>query len=158
MVLVCWAENACVTILAMSISPFFFFSSRRRHTRCSRDWSSDVCSSDLIQQSDPRVGGVPRAGRRIALADMLARPVQAPEQVTQVGLERLVALGAPQPSGFAEVFEGAAASGAAQAVGGCGEQARPPLPHGLDEAAERRLEDGIAGFETLLLGALLAQV
>src|SRR4030042_4663039 len=24
-----------------------FFSSRRRHTRCSRDWSSDVCSSDL---------------------------------------------------------------------------------------------------------------
>src|SRR5687768_450315 len=24
----------------------FFFSSRRRHTRCSRDWSSDVCSSD----------------------------------------------------------------------------------------------------------------
>src|SRR3989442_16006759 len=27
---------------------FFFFSSRRRHTRCGRDWSSDVCSSDLI--------------------------------------------------------------------------------------------------------------
>src|SRR5207245_5175065 len=25
----------------------FFFSSRRRHTRCYRDWSSDVCSSDL---------------------------------------------------------------------------------------------------------------
>src|SRR2546422_3796612 len=29
-------------------SLFFFFSSRRRHTRCSRDWSSDVCSSDLV--------------------------------------------------------------------------------------------------------------
>src|SRR5207253_3783302 len=27
---------------------FFFFSSRRRHTRWPRDWSSDVCSSDLI--------------------------------------------------------------------------------------------------------------
>src|SRR3989442_8493883 len=27
---------------------FFFFSSRRRHTRCGRDWSSDVCSSDLF--------------------------------------------------------------------------------------------------------------
>src|SRR5690606_39443110 len=27
---------------------FFFFSSRRRHTRFSRDWSSDVCSSDLV--------------------------------------------------------------------------------------------------------------
>src|SRR5699024_11761674 len=26
----------------------FFFSSRRRHTRSKRDWSSDVCSSDLI--------------------------------------------------------------------------------------------------------------
>src|SRR5690606_39807970 len=29
------------------ISMIFFFSSRRRHTRFSRDWSSDVCSSDL---------------------------------------------------------------------------------------------------------------
>src|SRR6266498_2983038 len=28
---------------------FFFFSSRRRHTRCGRDWSSDVCSSDLVR-------------------------------------------------------------------------------------------------------------
>src|SRR5690606_39739695 len=27
---------------------YFFFSSRRRHTRFSRDWSSDVCSSDLV--------------------------------------------------------------------------------------------------------------
>src|SRR2546422_8262201 len=34
----------------------FFFSSRRRHTRCSRDWSSDVCSSDLRRcESDARV-------------------------------------------------------------------------------------------------------
>src|SRR6266536_2035469 len=28
---------------------FFFFSSRRRHTRSTRDWSSDVCSSDLVR-------------------------------------------------------------------------------------------------------------
>src|SRR5207245_5338912 len=28
---------------------YFLFSSRRRHTRCYRDWSSDVCSSDLVQ-------------------------------------------------------------------------------------------------------------
>src|SRR5207247_7384124 len=37
---------------------FFFFSSRRRHTRSTRDWSSDVCSSDLdtwTQTSDPGV-------------------------------------------------------------------------------------------------------
>src|SRR5271157_2459472 len=34
----------------------FFFSSRRRHTSCGRDWSSDVCSSDLLglpQESRP---------------------------------------------------------------------------------------------------------
>src|SRR2546422_9891584 len=30
---------------------FFFFSSRRRHTRCSRDWSSDVCSSELLERA-----------------------------------------------------------------------------------------------------------
>src|SRR2546428_13986008 len=34
----------------------FFFSSRRRHTRSDRDWSSDVCSSDL---GDPAVKVVP---------------------------------------------------------------------------------------------------
>src|SRR2546422_8926156 len=32
------------------IADLFFFSSRRRHTRCSRDWSSDVCSSDLLER------------------------------------------------------------------------------------------------------------
>src|SRR5690606_40036894 len=35
----------------------FFFSSRRRHTRFSRDWSSDVCSSDLRDPVDGRDGG-----------------------------------------------------------------------------------------------------
>src|SRR5204863_5794054 len=29
------------------VPPYFFFSSRRRHTSSLRDWSSDVCSSDL---------------------------------------------------------------------------------------------------------------
>src|SRR5215469_6329498 len=33
----------------MKFFGFFFFSSRRRHTRSLRDWSSDVCSSDLGQ-------------------------------------------------------------------------------------------------------------
>src|SRR5690606_40826888 len=41
---------------------FFFFSSRRRHTRFSRDWSSDVCSSDLR-----RVGERARGVRQEAL-------------------------------------------------------------------------------------------
>src|SRR2546422_10411029 len=41
-------------------SNFFFFSSRRRHTRCSRDWSSDVCSSDLPWA--PPIPGLAQAG------------------------------------------------------------------------------------------------
>src|SRR5699024_11801412 len=34
---------------------FFFFSSRRRHTRSKRDWSSDVCSSDLLFKQNDKV-------------------------------------------------------------------------------------------------------
>src|SRR3712207_7544361 len=34
------------------IKSFFFFSSRRRHTRYWRDWSSDVCSSDLASRDE----------------------------------------------------------------------------------------------------------
>src|SRR5437870_9862177 len=39
---------------------FFFFSSRRRHTRWPRDWSSDVCSSDLavIVSPDVQINGL----------------------------------------------------------------------------------------------------
>src|SRR6266496_1001789 len=36
---------------------FFFFSSRRRHTRSLRDWSSDVCSSDLRVEPGELVDG-----------------------------------------------------------------------------------------------------
>src|SRR5258705_7011618 len=38
----------------INIFLFFFFSSRRRHTRCLSDWSSDVCSSDLMIRRPPR--------------------------------------------------------------------------------------------------------
>src|SRR2546430_6835485 len=44
---------------------FFFFSSRRRHTRFDCDWSSDVCSSDLAaaaRRQARRAGGVPVLG------------------------------------------------------------------------------------------------
>src|SRR5207245_7986770 len=40
--------HAVVMFYYFIIVFFFFFSSRRRHTRCYRDWSSDVCSSDLF--------------------------------------------------------------------------------------------------------------
>src|SRR6266496_1415404 len=47
---------------------FFFFSSRRRHTRSLRDWSSDVCSSDLLPSEVSQVshGKSPRPWRRRA--------------------------------------------------------------------------------------------
>src|SRR5690625_7118386 len=35
-------------LISMLFLVYFFFSSRRRHTRWPRDWSSDVCSSDLF--------------------------------------------------------------------------------------------------------------
>src|SRR5690606_39691708 len=44
---------------------FFFFSSRRRHTRFSRDWSSDVCSSDLSVEAC--LAGPKRPQDRVAL-------------------------------------------------------------------------------------------
>src|SRR5256884_1743537 len=43
---------------------FFFFSSRRRHTRCSRDWSSDVCSSDLRERLRGETPQHPPGGRQ----------------------------------------------------------------------------------------------
>src|SRR5438309_10412011 len=47
----------------MSVSLLFFFSSRRRHTRWNCDWSSDVCSSDLVglrlrQPADQKLHGL----------------------------------------------------------------------------------------------------
>src|SRR5579862_4045876 len=41
-------EVAIVLLAAAILVAGFFFSSRRRHTRWNYDWSSDVCSSDLI--------------------------------------------------------------------------------------------------------------
>src|SRR5699024_12123385 len=57
-----------------SVSSSLFFSSRRRHTRATRDWSSDVCSSDLRSSSSAHHSGRPRqsvpasAGARPAAA------------------------------------------------------------------------------------------
>src|SRR5207245_5794932 len=41
----------------------YFFSSKRRHTICYRDWSSDVCSSDLVQRNlQDRAAGLLKGG------------------------------------------------------------------------------------------------
>src|SRR5690606_40175633 len=54
----------------------FFFSSRRRHTSFSRDWSSDVCSSDLCSSRPITSGSPPEASmarRAFRAADAFAR-------------------------------------------------------------------------------------
>src|SRR5690606_39560004 len=43
----------------------FFFSSRRRHTRFSRDWSSDVCSSDLCEEAHEAIRRARQQGKRV---------------------------------------------------------------------------------------------
>src|SRR2546430_2906466 len=45
-------ETSSVKIRESVLFFFFFFSSRRRHTRFDCDWSSDVCSSDLLIGTD----------------------------------------------------------------------------------------------------------
>src|SRR2546429_4803982 len=70
----------------------FFFSSRRRHTRCSRDWSSDVCSSDLIP-NDNLLELVPRLALNAAFKiadDVLMRAIKGiTEIITKPGLVNL---------------------------------------------------------------------
>src|SRR5699024_12011158 len=57
---------------------FFFFSSRRRHTRSKRDWSSDVCSSDL-----PRGKPTVRQRTRTHPGRQKSRPTSPNTQSTQ---------------------------------------------------------------------------
>src|SRR5690349_24494290 len=62
----------------------FFFSSRRRHTRSLRDWSSDVCSSDLCLRATQ-----PRAPR--SLPDRKRRSVPVPRRVLVESVDKLAA-------------------------------------------------------------------
>src|SRR2546430_8509597 len=69
-----WREAACLMVIVSSYCVpllyslpvyvclfllFFFFSSRRRHTRFDCDWSSDVCSSDLLSPRRSAVVRIP---------------------------------------------------------------------------------------------------
>src|SRR2546430_7738540 len=65
---------------------FFFFSSRRRHTRFDCDWSSDVCSSDLFGPQLPRIlaGTAPS----LAIDDLQAFGLRAPQPAARDRLTR----------------------------------------------------------------------
>src|SRR5205814_3219813 len=58
----------------------FFFSSRRRHTRCLSDWSSDVCSSDL--QWSMQLGS-------LFQIEVTARPGHTPQEIDAALQEEL---------------------------------------------------------------------
>src|SRR2546422_10857288 len=112
---------------ASLILSLFFFSSRRRHTRCSRDWSSDVCSSDLWSAlrlpgdtARAQVRALVRSGEetmRFAAACALSdvqdsaalpelRAALADDHRRQEALSALMSLGDPSAvPGIAEVFE-----------------------------------------------------
>src|SRR3712207_6934678 len=67
-----WLKAAAKKVVGVD----FFFSSRRRHTRYWRDWSSDVCSSDLADAVHRAHGGRadvdrPRQGSRRARRDVV---------------------------------------------------------------------------------------
>src|SRR5699024_11423178 len=65
---------------------YFFFSSRRRHTRSKRDWSSDVCSSDLSRMQHIRLElsrdkeGFIRLKKRKTLKELLKEFQEEPYQ------------------------------------------------------------------------------
>src|SRR6266704_5986878 len=61
---------------------YFFFSSRRRHTRSKRDWSSDVCSSDL-----PRSAATADFARNRPTTSGLAMRVRSRSEERRVGKE-----------------------------------------------------------------------
>src|SRR5215467_7679480 len=74
---------------------FFFFSSRRRHTRLQGDWSSDVCSSDLGDGLARDLGG---AGHAILGLGAVAEPVVHAEDSVALGeIEHAGSPGADHP-------------------------------------------------------------
>src|SRR3989442_11712943 len=106
----------------------FFFSSRRRHTICGRDWSSDVCSSDLDRGGGGAGGGVPR--HRVALGGWAVACVHGGRRVTRSRTQRRLVEPSQGAGGAGE--SGAAAQGAGRRVrrrgGGRGGPAALALP------------------------------
>src|SRR5215212_10970497 len=78
----------------------FFFSSRRRHTRCLGDWSSDVCSSDLVAHLEPPLDRIPRTLRRVVRRCLRKEPELRYDSLRDAALDLRESLGetdAPRP-------------------------------------------------------------
>src|SRR5207249_8774543 len=73
------------------VMAFFFFSSRRRHTRSKRDWSSDVCSSDLSRAASAKGTASP--------ADLKAEQRRIEHHLLRVQQERFEARNRKDPPG-----------------------------------------------------------
>src|SRR5256885_4391712 len=95
----------------------FFFSSRRRHTRLQGDWSSDVCSSDLIREELRRT--IRQVQRELGITTVLVTHDQEEafamaDRIGVMNLGRLLEMGAPHDlysrpaTRFAATFLGAA--------------------------------------------------
>src|SRR5437868_13529645 len=71
----------------------FFFSSRRRHTRSKRDWSSDVCSSDLTLQAmrDEMARSKARLELKIPNSDQPVRPFYIEYRLLDLDVREIVA-------------------------------------------------------------------
>src|SRR5262245_15802886 len=82
----------------------FFFSSRRRHTRCLSDWSSDVCSSDLSSsRTMPRLEDLPIPGQNeLRAVRGEAAPSDHPEKRRMGLLQRLASVGLGRRDGDSE--------------------------------------------------------
>src|SRR5207247_4154957 len=81
-----------------AVSVVFFFSSRRRHTRSTRDWSSDVCSSDLLLETQPSGAPVPfvleRGSPRVVIhtSGTTGSPKPASRRLGETGTRSLMGL------------------------------------------------------------------
>src|SRR5690625_7040048 len=74
------------TVVWVNIHIMFFFSSRRRHTRWPRDWSSDVCSSDLVLLDADTLGSdIDLTPLRAAVDELRVFAGTPPDELEKIG-------------------------------------------------------------------------